>query len=48
MLLGAAGSEQDRDGLASMVGPCINLQLHHESLGVRTAALWVLVNLTDG
>lgn len=43
-----AGSEEDRDAIASVAGECIKAHLHHEGIEVRTAALWVILNLTDG
>ena len=42
------GSEEDRDAIASVAAECIKAHLHHEGVDVRTAALWVILNLTDG
>ncbi|KAL0054843.1 hypothetical protein WJX82_003081 [Trebouxia sp. C0006] len=44
----STGSEEDRDAIASVAGECIKAHLHHEGVEVRTAALWVILNLTDG
>lgn len=44
----SAGSETDRDAIASVAGECIKAYLHHDSVEVRTAALWVIINLTEG
>ncbi|DBA77394.1 TPA: hypothetical protein ACH3X2_000908 [Trebouxia sp. C0005] len=44
----STGSEEDRDAIASAAGECIKAHLHHEGVEVRTAALWVILNLTDG
>lgn len=44
----SAGSETDRDAIASVAGECIKAYLHHDGVEVRTAALWVIINLTEG
>ena len=43
-----AGSEEDRDAIASVAAECIKAHLHNEGVDVRTAALWVILNLTEG
>ena len=43
-----AGREEDRDAIASIAGQYIKAHLDHEGEDVRTAALWVILNLTDG
>lgn len=47
-VLSSAGSEADRDAIASVAGQCIKAYLFHDSVEVRTAALWVIINLTEG
>lgn len=47
-VLSSAGSEADRDAIASVAGQCIKAYLYHDSVEVRTAALWVIINLTEG
>ena len=44
----SAGSETDRDAIASVAGKSIKAYLHHDGVQVRTAALWVIINLTEG
>ena len=44
----SVGSEEDRDAIASVAAECIKAHLHNEGVDVRTAALWVILNLTEG
>ena len=44
----SAGSEADRDAIASVAGECVKAHLHHDGVEIRTAALWVIINLTEG
>lgn len=45
---GHAGGEEERDAIADAAGECIKAHLLHDSVEVRTAALWVIINLTEG
>ncbi|KAL3133285.1 hypothetical protein ABBQ38_007165 [Trebouxia sp. C0009 RCD-2024] len=43
----ATGGEAYRDAVTNMAKECINAHLQHEGVEIRTAALWVIINLTD-
>lgn len=34
--------------MASVAGECIKIYLRYDAVEVRTAALWVIINLTEG
>ena len=47
MLHYSAGGDAHRDTVTNTAKECIKAHLQHAGVEIRTAALWVIINLTD-